>query len=103
MPTNQPMSARERAIKHFQSLAPGPDQPGEGTETYRNVDELAYALSRVPTFTPRPVRIVAIGAGFAVLRSPGHQTRSGNRITLSKRISYRIFDQLPNSMTYGIT
>lgn len=61
------MSSRDRAIKHFQSLAPGPPNPGEGTEAYKDVDELAYALSRVPTFTPRPVRIIAIGAGFAGL------------------------------------
>lgn len=60
-----PQSARDRAIEHFQSLAPGPPRPGEATEAYRDVDELAYALSRVPTFSPRPLRIIAVGAGFS--------------------------------------
>ncbi|CZR41710.1 uncharacterized protein FPRO_11300 [Fusarium proliferatum ET1] len=77
MPTNQPMSSRDRAIKHFQSLASGPPNPGEGTEAYKDVDELAYALSRVPTFTPRPVRIIAIGAGFAGL-SMARAVSTGN-------------------------
>src|SRR5690349_6372956 len=48
MSRHQPMSARDRAIKHFQSLTPGPAKPGEATEAYKDVDDLAYALSRVP-------------------------------------------------------
>jgi NADPH-dependent 2,4-dienoyl-CoA reductase/sulfur reductase-like enzyme len=67
MATNLPMSARDRAIKYFQSLTPGSAKPGEATEAYKDVDDLAYAISRVPMFTPRPVRIIAIGAGFAGL------------------------------------
>lgn len=67
MAAHLPMSARDRAITYYQTLTPGPAKPGEATEAYKGVDDLAYALSRVPTFTPRPVRIIAIGAGFAGL------------------------------------
>lgn len=61
----QGLTTRERAIQFFESLAPGPPKPGEATQVYQDIDRLAYALSRVPTFTPRPVKIVAIGAGFS--------------------------------------
>lgn len=54
----------ELATKYFASLEPGPVHPGTATEAYRGVDDLAYALSRVPMLTPRPVKIVAVGAGF---------------------------------------
>jgi hypothetical protein len=60
-------SARDRALEYYQSLAPESAKPGEGTEAYKDIDELAYALSRVPTFTSRPIKIVAIGAGFSGL------------------------------------
>lgn len=60
-------TARERALQFYHSLAPGPAKPGEATESYEDIDELAYALSRVPTFTSRPLKIVAIGAGFSGL------------------------------------
>lgn len=65
--TTSTSTARERAIQYYQSLAPGPAKPGEATEAYKDIDELAYALSRVPTFTPRPLKIIAIGAGFSGL------------------------------------
>lgn len=60
-------TAKERATQYFQSLAPGEPNPGESTEAYAAIDELAFALSRTPTFHPRPVKIVAIGAGFSGL------------------------------------
>lgn len=60
-------TARERAIQYYKSLAPGSAKSGEATEAYKDVDELAYALSRVATFTPRPLKIIAIGAGFSGL------------------------------------
>ncbi|KAH6872091.1 cyclohexanone monooxygenase [Thelonectria olida] len=50
----QQLSTRDRAVQYFESLAPGPAKSGEATEA-------------VPTFTPRPVRIIAIGAGLAGL------------------------------------
>lgn len=63
----QASTARERALQFYHSLAPGVPKPGEATEGYKTVDELAYALSRVPAFTSRPVKIIAIGAGFSGL------------------------------------
>jgi hypothetical protein len=60
-------TARDRAIQYYESLAPGPANPGEATEAYKDIDELAYLLSRVPTFTSRPLKIIAIGAGFSGL------------------------------------
>lgn len=65
--TSDESTARSRAIKYFQSLAPGPAKPGEATEAYQDIDELAYALSRVPTFSARPLKIIAVGAGFSGL------------------------------------
>ncbi|KAF2481574.1 hypothetical protein BDY17DRAFT_254384 [Neohortaea acidophila] len=58
-------TARQRAIDFYQSLVPGEALPGEATEQYKDIDELVYLLSRVPTFTPRPIRIIAAGAGFS--------------------------------------
>ncbi|KAK6837420.1 hypothetical protein RU639_001527 [Aspergillus parasiticus] len=54
----------ERATRYFTSLQPDTALPGTATEAYREIDELAYAVSRVPMLTPRPVKIVAVGAGF---------------------------------------
>lgn len=62
-----PSTARDRAIHFYQGLAPGPAKPGEATEAYKEIDELAYALSRASTFTSRPVKIIAIGGGFSGL------------------------------------
>ncbi|KAH8804880.1 cyclohexanone monooxygenase [Xylogone sp. PMI_703] len=64
-PSTPLLSTRDRAVHHFQSLRPDPPQPGEGTEGYNGYDDLAFALSRVPMFTPRPVKVIAIGAGFS--------------------------------------
>ena len=60
-------TARDRAIQYYHSLAPDLAKPGEATEAYKDIDELAYALSRVPAFTSRPLKIIAIGAGFSGL------------------------------------
>jgi hypothetical protein len=62
-----PSSARDRALHYYRSLAPDLAKQGEATEAYKEIDELAYALSRVPTFTSRPLKIIAIGAGFSGL------------------------------------
>ncbi|KAM3419276.1 hypothetical protein BST61_g5213 [Cercospora zeina] len=61
------LTTRERAIRYFQALNPGGAGPGEATEYWKDVDELADALSRAPTFHPRPVKILAVGAGFSGL------------------------------------
>ncbi|KAF2992994.1 hypothetical protein E8E13_000981 [Curvularia kusanoi] len=70
------LTARDRALRYYHSLAPGPAKLGQATEAYKDIDELAYALSKVPTFTPRPIKIIAIGAGFSGL-SLARAVRSG--------------------------
>ncbi|EME43712.1 hypothetical protein DOTSEDRAFT_171529 [Dothistroma septosporum NZE10] len=64
---SKPSTARDRAIQHYRSLLAEPVKPGEATEAYKDVDELAYLLSRVPTFSSRPLKIIAVGAGFSGL------------------------------------
>jgi hypothetical protein len=64
MGSDAPMTAAERATEYFQSLAPGEAKLGYATEAYKGRNDLAYALSRVPMGTPRPLRIIAAGAGF---------------------------------------
>ncbi|SCV27513.1 uncharacterized protein FFB14_01588 [Fusarium fujikuroi] len=59
-------SAKDCAIQYYKTLAPGPAKPDEATEAYKD-DELTYSLSRVPTVTPRPPKIIAVGAGFSGL------------------------------------
>lgn len=57
-------AAARKATECFQSLRPDPPKPGGATEAYRERDALAYVLSQVPMLTPRPVKIIAAGAGF---------------------------------------
>jgi hypothetical protein len=64
MAIDKKLTAKERATAYFQSLAPGEAKLGYATEAYKERDALAYALSRVPMGTPRPLRIIAAGAGF---------------------------------------
>lgn len=40
---------------------------GEATEAYKGRDEVAYALSRVPLGTRRPIKVIVVGAGFSGL------------------------------------
>lgn len=75
MSSHQP-TARDRALRYYQGLAPGPAEPGQATEAYKDIDDLAYALSRVPAFTSRPLKIIAVGAGFSGL-SLARAVRSG--------------------------
>lgn len=35
------------------------------TERYRDKDELAFLLSRLPMATPRPLKVILAGAGFS--------------------------------------
>jgi hypothetical protein len=57
-------TAAQKATEYFRSLRPDPPMLGGATEPYKERDALAYALSRVPMLTPRPVKIIAAGAGF---------------------------------------
>ncbi|KAH8805119.1 hypothetical protein F5884DRAFT_735997 [Xylogone sp. PMI_703] len=56
--------AAQKATEYFQSLRPDPPAPGAATEPYKERDALAYALSRVPMLTRRPIKIITAGAGF---------------------------------------
>lgn len=56
--------AAERATAFFRSLAPGDAPRGYATAAYKGRDDLAYALSRVPMLTPRPLKVICMGAGF---------------------------------------
>lgn len=49
------------------SLPSGPAPPGEATEAYKDEEELAYVLSRLPVGTKRPLRVICVGAGFSGL------------------------------------
>lgn len=51
----------QNAAGFFHSKA---SAPGLATEAYKGKDDLAYALSRVPMLTPRPLKVIAMGAGF---------------------------------------
>lgn len=55
----------QRATEFYESQAPStPAGPGYATEAYKTKDALAYAMSRVPMLTARPLKIIAMGAGF---------------------------------------
>lgn len=69
-------TAAERVAKCLRSLADKFPDSGGATEAWRNVDDVAYALSQISLFTPRPIKIIAIGAGFAGLEI-AHAVESG--------------------------
>lgn len=69
------MAAAE-ALTYFQNLAPKAPKPSEVTAAYNGEDALAYALSSIPLRTPRPIKIICIGAGFSGL-SLAHQVEIG--------------------------
>lgn len=69
-------TAAVRAAKALQGLANKNPEPCGATEAWRGVDEVAYALSQLSLFTPRPIKIVAIGAGFSGL-AIAHAVESG--------------------------
>lgn len=69
--------ASARAVAAFNNLIAVADNVSTGaTEEYKGVDEVAYALSQIPLFTPRPIKIICIGAGFSGL-SIAHAVSSG--------------------------
>ncbi|RFU29399.1 hypothetical protein B7463_g6938, partial [Scytalidium lignicola] len=59
--------APERATRDILKLATDSGRACGATEAYRDLDNLAYALSQVPLLTPRPIKIIAVGAGFSGL------------------------------------
>jgi NADH dehydrogenase FAD-containing subunit len=71
--------AAEAAAEYFMSVAAANPDPCAVTAAYRHEDELAYQLSRVPFKTPRPVKIIVVGAGISGL-SMAHEVNIGNTI-----------------------
>ena len=59
--------AAVEATRYFRSIAPVTPDPAAVTEAYKEKDELAYAISQVPMFTPRRIKIIVIGAGLSGL------------------------------------
>jgi hypothetical protein len=53
-----------------------PLKPIEATEAYRNRYPVAYELSKLPFDAPRPLKIIAVGAGVSGL-SLAHAVESG--------------------------
>ena len=71
----QNTTARADAINFFRQSAE--KQPiGGYTPGYKDQDELAYELSRVPERTPRPLKVIAVGAGFSGLNF-AHEVETG--------------------------
>lgn len=56
--------AAEKATEFFLSKAAESKMGEIATEAYKGRDDLAYAMSKVPMLTPRPLKIVCMGAGF---------------------------------------
>jgi len=69
-------TAAVRIAKSLQALADENAEPCGATGAWRGVDDTAYALSQLPLFTPRPIKIVAVGAGFSG-QSIAHTVESG--------------------------
>ncbi|KAJ5639987.1 uncharacterized protein N7484_007849 [Penicillium longicatenatum] len=62
-----PRQAQEDVLKSYaESLPPNVSQ-GEATEFYNGLDEIAYAISRLPLGTPRALKVICVGAGFSGL------------------------------------
>ncbi|KAG7414579.1 FAD-binding monooxygenase moxY [Fusarium oxysporum f. sp. rapae] len=57
------LSPQARAAKYFNEVVTSTTLPG-ATEDYQGLDDLAYALSKVPMLTPRKLKVIAVGAGF---------------------------------------
>ncbi|KAF2802377.1 FAD/NAD(P)-binding domain-containing protein [Mytilinidion resinicola] len=62
-----PSIAAAEALQELQQQLPKNLKPGESTEAYKDRDHVAYALSQLPLGTRRPLKVVAVGAGFSGL------------------------------------
>ena len=68
-------SAAEDAINFYQNSAQHQPNPAN-TPGYKNVDSLAFEMSRVPMRTPRPLKIICVGAGISGLNI-AHEVDTG--------------------------
>lgn len=59
--------ARVEALKAFNQILPSSVSPGEATEAYNGVDNIAYNISRLPLGAPRALKVICVGAGFSGL------------------------------------
>lgn len=59
--------AQAEALKAFEEILPSSVSPGEATEAYNGVDNIAYAISRLPLGEPRVMKVICVGAGFSGL------------------------------------
>jgi hypothetical protein len=64
---NKTDPARQEALQAYQASFTKTPGKGEATEAYKESDELAYALSRLPLGTARPIKAIVVGAGFSGL------------------------------------
>lgn len=62
-----PQEAQDDALEAYREVLPPSVSPGEATEPYKEKDDLAYAISRLPLGTPRALKVVCVGAGFSGL------------------------------------
>lgn len=83
--------AAKRATARYQDLAANSPAPPGSTEEYRNVDDLAYALSQISMFTPRPLKMAVMGAGFSGM-SIAHAVSTGRL----KNIDLTIYEKNAN-------
>jgi hypothetical protein len=68
-------SAAEDATKFYSNSAKQQPNPGE-TPAYKNLDPLAFEMSRVPMRTPRQLKIICCGAGISGLNL-AHEVDTG--------------------------
>lgn len=59
--------AQEDALRTYREILPPSVSPGEATKFYNGVDEIAYAISRLPLGAPRALKVLCVGAGFSGL------------------------------------
>ena len=69
-------SAEAEVQEFYRTSAEKQPIPGD-TPGYKDVDSLAYEISRVPMRTPRPLKVICCGAGFSGL-SFAHELQSGS-------------------------
>lgn len=59
--------AQEDALKNYREILPPNVSPGEATEPYKGLNEVAYSISRLPLGTARALKVICVGAGFSGL------------------------------------
>lgn len=62
-----PKQAQEDVLKSYEEILPPSVSQGEATEFYNGVDDVAYAISRLPLGTSRALKVICVGAGFSGL------------------------------------